>query len=238
MSKTRSQQKDTATKTKGRPPRRPGAPVVVASALPVGTIALFAVVILAFAAIVGGSAYVLWFNSQSPQEKAAGIEGVVDYYHSKPKMLTRNHVEGDLEYEVRPPVGGDHNVIWQNCMGDIYEKPISEEHAVHSLEHGAIWVVYRPDLPKEKVEALKEKVKGQEYMMMSPYPGLDADFSLLAWGFRLDLKDPNDERWTEFVEALRTEGPEEGAACSGGVTATGDSPREVEGGMPQGAQGG
>src|SRR5690606_11087054 len=35
-------------------------------------------------------------------------------------------------------IGNQHNNYWQQC--DIYDKPIHSEHAVHSLEHCAVWI--------------------------------------------------------------------------------------------------
>src|SRR5262245_10038941 len=55
------------------------------------------------------------------------------------------HSSGPLSYIESPPIGGAHNVVWQNC--GIYEMPIHNEHAVHSMEHGAVWITYRPGLP-------------------------------------------------------------------------------------------
>src|SRR5690606_16203784 len=51
--------------------------------------------------------------------------------------LGRNHVEARVEYQQSPPAGGDHNQTWLNC--GIYDAPVPNHHAVHSLEHGAIW---------------------------------------------------------------------------------------------------
>ncbi|MEK8110503.1 DUF3105 domain-containing protein [Micromonospora sp. M12] len=64
-------------------------------------------------------------------------------------------------------VGGSHNTAWQNCTGDVYDAPIAAEHATHSMEHGAVWITHRPDLPAEQVQRLAERVRGVDYMMLS-----------------------------------------------------------------------
>jgi hypothetical protein len=66
---------------------------------------------------------------------------------------------------------------------------------------------------------------------MSPYPGLDAPVSLQAWGYQLKLGAATDPRIDQFITALRIKAaPEPGAACSGGVTATGTTPHDSPGG--------
>jgi hypothetical protein len=152
------------------------------------------------------------------QAQAAAIEGIVDYRTERPDMLTRDHVDGAVAYEVLPPVGGDHNGVWMNCNGEIYTQPVPNESAVHSLEHGAVWITYRPDLPADQVTALAERVQGQEKMLMSPYPGLDAPISLQAWGYQLKLDDAGDERIDAFIRALRVNASLEGPTipCDGG----------------------
>jgi hypothetical protein len=47
-----------------------------------------------------------------------------------------------VDYPQSPPVGGPHNPIWQNC--GFYSKPVRDEYAVHSMEHGAVWITYSP----------------------------------------------------------------------------------------------
>ena len=56
--------------------------------------------------------------------------------------LGRTHTTKPVDYKQVPPVGGDHNPVWQNCGA--YDKPVAEENGVHSLEHGAVWLTYDP----------------------------------------------------------------------------------------------
>ena len=56
----------------------------------------------------------------------------------------RNHREGTIDYPgKKPPSGGDHNPIPLTC--GYYDQQPPDEYAVHSLEHGAVWVAYDPD---------------------------------------------------------------------------------------------
>jgi hypothetical protein len=157
------------------------------------------------------------------EEQAAQIDGIVNYRQTDPDMLTRRHTEEPVDYPVRPPVGGDHFPVWQNCQGDVYQAPIADETAVHSLEHGAVWITYRPDLPDDQVTALADRVGGNDKMLMSPYPNLDAPISLQAWGYQLRVDSAADERIDAFIGTLRVnaslEGPD--VTCAGGITATG-----------------
>lgn len=235
-SKAVSGGKQAASKGKGGAKgRKPVTPVKVRKDRNWGPIAMFTVVGMLAAGIIG---YAFWAQRQSEQlpwmEQAAQIEGIIDYRTSRPEILTRNHTSGVVQYEVLPPVGGDHNDIWQNCQGDVYTEQIPNEHAVHSLEHGAIWITYNPDLlTEDQVDALARLVRGNEKMLMSPFPGLDSPISLQAWGYQLKVDNPNDDRIREFIRVLRVNTSMEGptAACGGGVTVTGTVPINVEGGM-------
>ncbi|MFG1695954.1 DUF3105 domain-containing protein [Nonomuraea sp. NPDC049309] len=137
------------------------------------------------------------------------------------------HVWTKVDYKETPPMGGEHNNYWQQC--DIYDKPIHNEHAVHSLEHGAVWVTYQPDLPKDKVEKLREaatSVGQQDYLLMSPYPDLPAPIVVSSWGHQLKLTDPEDPKLGAFIKRYQNgpDTPEPGATCGGpdAITTTAD----------------
>jgi hypothetical protein len=121
-----------------------------------------------------------------------------------------------VDYPQSPPVGGAHNPIWQNC--GFYSKPVRNEYAVHSMEHGAVWITYSPDLPKDQVEKIKSLTQ-KSYVLASPYPGLPAPVVASAWGKQLKLNSANDPRLEQFVidYSQGPQNPEPGAPCSGGV---------------------
>jgi len=156
----------------------------------------------------------------------APIEGVTDFYaDGAPWVEDADHVNGKVEYPTAPPAAGSHNVAWSTCNGVVYEQKIPNEHAVHSLEHGAVWFTYSPDLPQSEISTLAGKVNGIDYTFMSPYPGQDAPIILTAWGYQLKVDSADDERITAFTAKYRvTASREPGATCNGGTAITGDTP--------------
>lgn len=227
--------------------RRPVTPVKVNQGRNWGPIALFGLVGVIALGIVGFGGYQVYENGLSWEDRAAKIDGIVNYRKSDPKMLEyQQHQNGPLKYSVLPPVGGTHNNNWQRCLGDVYDAPIANEHAVHSEEHGAIWITYRPDLPKSQVDELAKKVRGHDFMLMSPFPGLDKPISVQTWGYQLKVDKASDPRIDQFIKALReVSAREPNSTCSSGayITETGTTPHDLDpntasdgqAGMPGGA---
>jgi hypothetical protein len=118
-----------------------------------------------------------------------------------------------------PPPGGVHAPAWQNC--GVYASPVETKNALHSLEHGAVWLTYNPDLPQEDVMALQELAKNQAYTVLSPFPDLRSPVVMVAWGIRFETDNVTDPRILEFL-LLYQQGPqtpEPGAPCQGGLGA-------------------
>lgn len=127
------------------------------------------------------------------------------------------HTEGEVDYAQTPPAGGEHNSAWHNA--GFYEEPVRNETAVHTLEHGAVWITYSPDLPQEQVDQIRELANSRECVLASPYPDLDAPVVASAWGKQLRLEGADDPALDDFISAyLRgPQTPEPGASCTGGV---------------------
>ncbi|GHJ05987.1 hypothetical protein TPA0907_03540 [Micromonospora humidisoli] len=213
----------------GKGPRKPITPVKVSQGRSWGPIALFVAVGVLAVSIIGYGAYAAFQGSKSWEQRAAEIDGIVDFREKDPKLVQGGqHQQGAIKYDVLPPVAGPHNPAWQNCMGDVYDAPIANEHAVHSLEHGTVWITYRPDLPADQVSKLRGKVQGVEKAMLSPFEGLDKPISLQAWGYQLKVDNADDSRIDEFIKTLRVNASVEGpnANCGQGITATGTAPRD------------
>ncbi|MDP8952641.1 MAG: DUF3105 domain-containing protein [Actinomycetota bacterium] len=145
-------------------------------------------------------------------------EGVEEFNVGK----AGQHTQANVDYEQDPPVAGEHNPIWQNSA--FYEEPIRNENAVHTLEHGAVWITYSPDLPQDQQEALREIVEGQDCLLASPYPGLPAGTPLVAsaWGAQVQLTGVDDPNLQRFIRSYRKgpQTPEPGATCTGGISDT------------------
>ena len=129
---------------------------------------------------------------------------------------TSNIVDGKIEYDRNPPTNGDHSSMWQNC--GFYSGPIDNETAVHSMDHGVVWITYRPNLPADQVEALRP-YGNEKYVIVSPYPGLPAPVVVTSWRNQLYLDGANDSRLQEFVNEFRISeiSPLSGNRCSLGV---------------------
>lgn len=129
--------------------------------------------------------------------------------------VTQGHVQTPVTYAQSPPAGGEHAPVWLNC--GTYEAPVPNENAVHSMEHGAVWVTHQPNLPEEQVTALRDKLPST-YAILSPYEGLTAPVVASAWGKQLTLTGADDPRLDAFVKEYRqgAQTPEPGASCTGG----------------------
>ncbi len=126
------------------------------------------------------------------------------------------HVDGEIGYDDVVPAGGAHNPVWLNC--GVYDQPVRAENAIHSLEHGAVWITYNDSVAADGIAAL-ERLGNRARVIVSPVPDQESPVQATSWGRRLLVDDPTDIRLqqyaTEFTKSQYALEP--GAACSGGV---------------------
>ena len=152
-------------------------------------------------------------SSGSPKPKPTNIGGL-QVFEEEPKV---RHVKGHVTYDHTPPAGGQHFAQWLRC--DVYDEPVPNEFAVHSEEHGAVWLTYQPGEDPAPLRALYETRK--DYVLVSPYPGQPGRYMASTWGAQLSVESGDDPRLAEFVKAYAAggQGGEKGAPCvSGGLT--------------------
>jgi hypothetical protein len=168
-----------------------------------------AVAVIAVVAIVG------FFLLNRQQASMAVPDGIQDFAYQGAQ-----HSEEPVTYTEHPPVGGVHHPSWQNC--GYYAAPIPNETAVHSLEHGAVWISYQPDLPADQVQKLKELAEAQSYILVSPMDDLPSPVVASAWNHQLQLQSADDPGLDGFIRLYRLsrEAPEPGASCAGASSAT------------------
>lgn len=190
--------------TRSTPPRRSRGRTVERDST---TLTLIGCAVVAIIVVVGIIIYSRM--TTSPTDPIAGLQTF--------SGLEQGHQEGPLSYPQTPPVGGIHSARWQNC--GIYDTPVANENAVHSMEHGAVWIAYRPDLASDQVEALRTLVRGRTYTLLAPYPEVPGTIVASAWGYQLTVEQADDSRLTQFITQFER-GPqtlEPGASCSGAV---------------------
>lgn len=167
---------------------------------------------VAAVAVIGGIvvSYVL---TPKPATYAAAtgadIEGVQTFENDT------QHVEGDVDYAQTPPAGGPHDIAWLTCAE--YTEPQRSENAVHSMEHGAVWLTYDPEqIADEDVSTLRSYLPGS-YAIMSPFPGMDTPIAVSGWNTQLKVDTADDPRIAQFFQEYwkSPNVPEPGASCSG-----------------------
>ena len=129
---------------------------------------------------------------------------------------TNATTEGRINYDRTPPTNGKHDPLWQNC--GFYTEPIKDRYAVHSLDHGVVWISYRPDLPQAQIDRLRQYAD-EDYTMISPYPNLPTSVVATAWRVQLKLDGAEDPRLRQFVDDFKnTEiAPLSGNRCVDGI---------------------
>jgi hypothetical protein len=129
------------------------------------------------------------------------------------------HTTDPVDYTETPPAGGPHDPVWEDC--GVYTQQIRNENAVHSLEHGTVWITYQPGLPSSDVSTLEsalQSVKSKK-TILSPYPGLPSPVVVTVWNAQLDLPNASDPRLQDFIDFYGDghTAPEAAmASCAGG----------------------
>lgn len=165
--------------------------------------------------VIGAIVLSVVVNPKPPSYTAGSSGAVIEGVETFSNVAT--HVETPVAYTETPPAGGNHSPTWLNC--GIYTELVPDENAVHSLEHGAIWVTYDPALDAGQLGTLRSQLP-TSHVILSPYDGLPAPIVLSGWNVQLKLESADDARIGTFFEEYwqGDNAPEPGASCTGGVS--------------------
>ena len=136
------------------------------------------------------------------------------------------------EYNSNPPSSGAHYASPANW--GVYDYEVNDRLFIHNLEHGGIWIAYKPSVSPEIVTELKAIIDGFGGLkiVMAPRSANDADVAVVSWRhvhkFNLarhegGLTDQQKTDIKNFYNALRDHAPEDVPSFMGGV-----DPKEVK----------
>ncbi len=140
-------------------------------------------------------------------------------------VKSAKHVNGKVQYPTSPPAGGNHNPVWQNC--GYYTTTVTNELAVHSLEHGAVWITYTASIDNAVKNDLMAKAKASPYVLVSMYPDNPTPIVVTAWARQLKMATYDAAVVAKFIDVYAIDGPtvpERGAPCRGGIGIAPDRP--------------
>lgn len=165
--------------------------------------------------VIGGS---IWYA----RERSKNLPG--EYYPS----IGQEHIplgqEPPKPYTSNPPSSGGH--FASPALWNIYDYEVPDQIFIHNLEHGGIWISYRPGISKEAVEQLKAVVNafGGSKIVMAPRSANDADVVVAAWErlskFNAEgglLSEAQIKEIERFYRAFKNKGPEFVPEGMGGV---------------------
>ncbi|MBI4094573.1 MAG: DUF3105 domain-containing protein [Candidatus Liptonbacteria bacterium] len=134
-----------------------------------------------------------------------------DFSKAIPEM-TREHIAvgaAHPAYNSNPPTSGWH--YGETARTGFRDSAVPDEHIIHNLEHGNIWISYHPRIPQEIVESLKTFAGPK--VIIAPREANDSDIALAAWGrldtFNIENNILDEQRIRDFINRYINKGPEQ-----------------------------
>lgn len=126
------------------------------------------------------------------------------------------HVQSKEYGGDEPPTSGDHTspVPWQ-----AYEDEVPDANIIHNLEHGGIYVSYRPDLPADQVVRLRElffePYSNPDFKptkaLLAPRAANKSPIVISSWNRSLTLESYDEKQLMDYYLANFGKSPEPGA---------------------------
>ena len=132
-------------------------------------------------------------------------------------FASAGHLPGDQPMVVPvgdPPAGGPHFGAERGGPLDtgFYEQEVPDGNAVHSLEHGIVWISYNPELVDAGgVELLRDVYDSDRRdVIVSPRAENSSAVTIVSWGRILRFESVDVDGLREFIRTNRNRSPEPG----------------------------
>jgi hypothetical protein len=153
--------------------------------------------------VVVGLGYYLFTASQEPNP--ADLPG--ETFES----LGADHIDdGSTDhpaYNSNPPTSGWHWPV--AAPWGVYDNPEKDERYIHNLEHGGIWISYKPSVVSaEDIAKLKDFAQRYRKMIITPREANDSPIALAAWQHLQKIDSYDETTILRFIDAFYDQGPE------------------------------
>lgn len=112
-------------------------------------------------------------------------------------------------YSSNPPSSGSHYAT--PAPVGFYSNAVEDERIIHNLEHGDIWIAYKPGISDDVITALRA-FENDGKVIITPREANDFDVSIVAWERVDHISIENNtidiERIADFIKRHRSRGPE------------------------------
>lgn len=138
------------------------------------------------------------------QVDAVTLEGKVEEF----PIEGRDHVAAGttVDYQTNPPTSGSH--LAQAEGWGIFSREIDDMAAVHSMEHGGIWISYK-DIPEEEIKKLEEIGRqNSQSTVVSPRSANDNNIVVASWGRMMKLESADKALIQKYIDTYKNQSPE------------------------------
>lgn len=161
--------------------------------------------------VVGTVGYVGLIQKSKPKEAILGVQYA--------DLGTKHVPDGTkVEYNSSPPSSGHHYQAPE--LKGFYDREMTDGNLVHNLEHGYVWIAYRPDLPPDQVQKLKGLFsKPFSNPKFTPSKAIvtkrsnnPAPISIVAWRWTMNFEDYDEDKLIKFYLQHVSKSPEAAAS--------------------------
>ena len=157
-----------------------------------------------FVIIIGALLFAFWFFFLRVQlPNSIGGYEIEDFrLYSAESRNNQLHTDADVSYASSPPVSGEHS-LQPNPCGVLASQP-RDENMVHTLEHGAVGILYSPELDPEEIKQIEALVSDfPSHTFSAPYQPMDTPVTVVAWAHLMRTDGYDEDAMREFIDVFR-----------------------------------